>query len=73
MHWTTTPSLQHHSGALIYHHDKLLLLGGYFDGGTGEVEEYDIVRNTCHDLEVMSPSPDRVELGVRGTSVVSCT
>ena len=24
----------------------------------------------CHDLEVMSSSPDRVELGVCGTSVL---
>ena len=27
----------------------------------------------CHDLEVMSSSPDQVELGVRGTSVLSRT
>ena len=27
----------------------------------------------CHDLEVMSSSPNRVELGVRGTSVLSRT
>ena len=26
-----------------------------------------------HDLEVMSSSPDRAELGVRGTSVLSRT
>ena len=25
----------------------------------------------CHDLKVMSSSPSRVELGVRGTSVLS--
>ena len=27
----------------------------------------------CHDLEVMSSNPGRVELGVRGTSVLSRT
>ena len=27
----------------------------------------------CHDLEVMSSSPDRAELGMRGTSDLSCT
>ena len=27
----------------------------------------------CHDLEVMSSSPDLVELGMRGTSVLSRT
>ena len=27
----------------------------------------------CHDLEVMSSSPDRAELGVRGTSVLRRT
>ena len=27
----------------------------------------------CHDLEVMSSNPDRVELGVRRTSVLSRT
>ena len=27
----------------------------------------------CHDLEVMSSSPGRVELGVLGTSVLSRT
>ena len=27
----------------------------------------------CHDLEVMSSNPGLVELGVCGTSVLSCT
>ena len=26
-----------------------------------------------HDLEVMSLNPDQVEIGVRGSSVLSCT
>ena len=27
----------------------------------------------CHDLEVMSSNPDRVELGLHSSSVQSCT
>ena len=27
----------------------------------------------CHDLEVMSLNPSRIELGVRSTSVLCCT
>ena len=42
--WCTSqePLHQHHYGALAYHNEKLLLLGGSFDGGTDTVEEYGI-------------------------------
>ena len=42
--WCTgqQPLREHRYGALTYHNNKLLLLGGYFKGGTGEVEEYNI-------------------------------
>ena len=37
------PLQEHRYGALTYHNNKLLLLGGYFkEGGTDEVEEYNI-------------------------------
>ena len=37
------PLQQHKYGALTYHNNKLLLVGGYFNGGgTDEVEEYNI-------------------------------
>ena len=37
---------KHRYGALAYHNDKLLLLGGSEYGGTDEVEEYDIDEDT---------------------------
>ena len=37
------PTIQAHIyGSLVYHNDKLILLGGNFDGGTDDVEEYTI-------------------------------
>ena len=43
--WCTgqQPLQEHRYGPLTYHNNKLLLLGGYFkEGGTDEVEEYNI-------------------------------
>ena len=41
--WCTgqQPLREHNYGALTFHNDKLLLLGGNFGGGTDEVEQYD--------------------------------
>ena len=46
--WCTgqQPLHKHKYGALAYHNDKLLLLGGSFEGGTDAVEEYDIEEDT---------------------------
>ena len=46
--WCTgqQPLQQHKYGSLVYHDDKLLLLGGSFNDGTDEVEEYDIDNDT---------------------------
>ena len=45
--WCTgqQPLREHKFGTLAYHHDKLVLLGGSFNGGTDEVEEYNIEDN----------------------------
>ena len=45
--WCTgqQPLQSHNYGALTFHNDKLLLLGGIFNAGTDEVEEYDIVED----------------------------
>ena len=42
--WCTgqQPLRMHVHGALAFHDDKLLFLGGSFDDGTDEVETYDI-------------------------------
>ena len=42
--WCTgqQPLREHNYGALAHYNEKLLLLGGYFKGGTDEVEEYHI-------------------------------
>ena len=42
--WCTgqQPLHQHKHGALAYHNEKLLLLGGNLNGGTDAVEECDI-------------------------------
>ena len=37
---------EHKYGALAYHNDRLLLLGGSYAGGTDKVEEYDIDNDT---------------------------
>ena len=39
-------------------------------GGEGGIDRHEMY---CHDLEVMSLSPNRAELGVRGSSVLSRT
>ena len=45
--WCTCqqPLQVHKYGALAYHNNKFLLLGGNFNGGTDEVEEYNIDEN----------------------------
>ena len=42
--WSTgqQPLKKHHYGALAYHNNKLVFLGGYSNGGSVEVEEYDV-------------------------------
>ena len=45
--WCTAqqPLQKHRYGALAYHNSKFLLLGGSFNAGTDEVEEYDIAED----------------------------